>query len=380
LDFIEQENKIINDKVDKLSRKSIGSASGSKLLECFNAVHSHIGEEEMTELKASANFAAIRAIVENQTKQISELYNDRKVAETTYVQPNTVALLESLTKLLEVEGKHTLEVKVKAKEGAQFISYSTSVFDGSGNIVKDVRGETDEAVLYDNVVICFFEDKALNVSIETSAAKSQAFVELKAFAEKFIKATTYNPDSFWGVLRNGRSWMFLLRVIRNCSVGFSYYGPFELFGNDINADVNKDSLDNVAAFLCVCITNMKYLMSLVQNSEKSVSNSIVKVGKGGGNDDKDMEDENDDDVDGDYDYNLSSRVPKKNKKNNSNNKSSSSNNNQNSNNNSNSKKKTACSNMDAEPIYGGAYLSTEALYYHEKRENFLHNGEMWSVY
>ena len=380
MDFIKQENKIINEKVDKLSRKSIGSGSGSKVLGCFNVVHSHIGEEEMAELMASANFAAIRTIVENQTKKIRDLYNDGKFAETTYVQPNTVALLESLTKLFEVEDKPTLEVKVKAKDETQFISYSTSVFDGCGNIVGDMSGETDEAVLYDDVVIWFFEDKALDVSINTPNAKSQALTELKAFAEKFINSTGYNPNAFWGVLRNGRSWTFVLRVKRNCSVGFSYYGPFELFGDDINAAVNEQSLNYVAAFLCACVANMKYLMSLVEKSEESVNNSIVEVGKGGGNDDEDMEDENDDNVDGDYDYNLSSRVPKK--INNNNNKNSSSNINQNSNKNSNSKKKkTVCNNGgDADPIYGGAYLSAEALYYHEKRENYLHNGEMWSVY
>jgi len=184
-----------------------GSRLGASEYHCFSPVIANSADVNNNH----QFFEAVKGIIRQHTLQMQKCYNRNEMDEVDYVQPNSKLLMKDLVNLLS-RGKSSDFTVIDKASGSGNISYQTSLYNDR-ELVASVSGEFDEGLTYAEKVIWFIEDKNLDCNILAKSVLAQGFSELKSSFDSLMKnLACIAPTTFWGVIRSGRDWAFLLRL------------------------------------------------------------------------------------------------------------------------------------------------------------------------
>jgi hypothetical protein len=248
-----------------------GSRLSSNELNCFKRVE--ISTAVM--LKSSSYFDRVKAIIKRHTESLLILFRAGQVGEDV-VQSNSLAMLNDLYGLLNTQFR-----VLNKTSGSSEIKYQTVLMDGICQHIANVNGETDEVLLFRNVCVHYFEDKALKENLMSAKHLAEAFVELKGFAEAFKSACGIEAPRFWGIMRNGVDWLFLRRRFANGISTYLQTTPFKIVevptsqsSNSSASAFDEANLDIVTTFVCNILTDVEKLTSIINQVVRDDASSV----------------------------------------------------------------------------------------------------------
>lgn len=246
---------MLQNKNKEKNGKSLTTAD----LNCFTYVTSSIPSPTTKKYKDTLKhplFQPIKEIVNEYTRKMQEHDKMKNFDEVQFVQPNSYDMIVKLVALYSNQFCSYQKSSDQSK-----LSYSTVLTDpATGMIVSTVKGETDEVVYYNNVCLLLIEDKNLSKSLVEPGVLAQTFAELKGFAERYKSSVFKEPQKFWGILRTGKKWSFVLRVFQNGKIGYFLYQLADLFNED---EIFERQLNEVCILLVWCLDNLMELVAEV---------------------------------------------------------------------------------------------------------------------